>query len=291
VGGRGDAPRLLRRQILRGFVDRYFPAAPAAEPTLSTAKAHGDAIAGLYETSRRSEGSFLGVAALITQARVKADNDGVLTVSTFKDANGQVKRWREVAPFVWRELAGPARLAVQRDGQGRVVALRSDDNPPISVYQPARGWRSAGWSLPLFACALLVLLLTTAAWPASAMVRAVYRQPFRLSGARAWLHRLTRAAALVAIVVAAAWMVVLVRVSDDAALMNQGLDPWLGLLTALGLVVALGAIGAAWNVVLTWRDRTAPWRDRIGVATVAAALAYLAWFLLVHRLITTSFAY
>src|SRR3954451_23429580 len=76
--GKDGAAHSLREESLQAFLDRYFPAAPQNLPTLSTAKAHGAALAGHYVSSRAGGFNFLRLAALLGQTSVGVDKDANL---------------------------------------------------------------------------------------------------------------------------------------------------------------------------------------------------------------------
>ncbi|HMG06233.1 MAG TPA: serine hydrolase domain-containing protein, partial [Chthoniobacterales bacterium] len=91
-GGRGE--------VIRAFLNRYFPdpadAPPEVDPKM--AQADGRAVSGLYTTSRRSESALLKIAALLGQYTVRSDDRGILTIEGNKNLRGNLKRWREIGP-------------------------------------------------------------------------------------------------------------------------------------------------------------------------------------------------
>ena len=82
--------------------------------------------------------------------------------------------WREVAPFLWREMNGRATLgAVVSDN--RVVAFMTDDRPPVAVFQRVPRWLNAGRNIPLLLLSLTVIALTAVGWPIAAVFAASAR--------------------------------------------------------------------------------------------------------------------
>src|SRR6266700_4048801 len=61
-----------RGDLFIKFMDRYFPAAPSNEPTLSTAKQDAQSVAGSYKSSRRFETNILALTTMLGQAKVLA---------------------------------------------------------------------------------------------------------------------------------------------------------------------------------------------------------------------------
>ena len=100
----GNRPGSGRGEVQRALLDRYFPRSdsPAGLP-VNEALAHGREVTGMHDFSRRSETNALRVGALLGQVAVKTDRDGILTIENSKNIRGQLKRWREIAPYFYRE--------------------------------------------------------------------------------------------------------------------------------------------------------------------------------------------
>ena len=75
-------------------------------------------VAGRYLTTRRSESSFLKVGAVEDNVTVTPDENGTIKVEPFKDFNGQIKKWQEIAPLVYRSVDGEELLAFVHDATG-----------------------------------------------------------------------------------------------------------------------------------------------------------------------------
>src|SRR5207248_11506449 len=93
-------------------------------------------------------------------------------LNELKGTDEQPKKWREIAPFVWRNAVGGDRLAAKVEN-GRVVRFGYDEYP-FMLFEPVPWWWSSGWLLPLWIAGLVALALTTLAWPTSALVRRRY---------------------------------------------------------------------------------------------------------------------
>jgi CubicO group peptidase (beta-lactamase class C family) len=116
----GDA----RGDLYIKFMDRYFPAAPANEPVLSTAKEDAQKVAGSYEISRRFETNILAVTNALGQPKIVADpkDNTVYLDGLFKKENGQPRHFQEIAPMLFKSVDGPEKLAFVKDSNGRRVA-------------------------------------------------------------------------------------------------------------------------------------------------------------------------
>src|SRR5881396_2461194 len=104
-GGRGE--------ILRAFMNRYFPnpGEHRVDVDLEVQKSDGRKVTGIYDGTRRADTTFLKILPLLDQFSVSADKDGILTVEGNKAQNGELKKWKEIAPLVYREIDGQERIA------------------------------------------------------------------------------------------------------------------------------------------------------------------------------------
>ena len=186
--GKEAAAGVIRRALFKDFSDRYFPGSlPEGNVDAQTAKEHARLLTGRYEFSRGMHTTFFSLLGLVGQAQVTADDKDVVTVSALKDLSGQPKKWREIAPFVWRNVNGGERIAAQVEN-GRVVRFGYDPYP-FMVLEPVAGGQSASWLLPLWIGALAVLALTALAWPTAWLIRRRYGVAYGLTGGDAKAHR------------------------------------------------------------------------------------------------------
>jgi hypothetical protein len=288
--GKDGAAGSVRAALLRGFMDRYFPAPKPALPTLATAKEHGRMMTGLYRWSRRSESGFFTLANLLGQIKVKADPEGTLQVSALRDASGAVLRWREVAPFVWQDPAGDINLAaVVKDG--KVVNFTSDVLPPVMVLQPVPGSASGAWNMPLLYVMIGVLLLTVLLWPVAAIVRRHYGRPFPLAGCEARLYRLTRVAALVDLLALLAYVVLISLLSNGILAADVAADPFIRVAQGLCLLGVIGTVIALWNAFLAWTRKGRSRWAKISATLIAFACVAFVWFVITVKLVTPGLNY
>ncbi|MDP2915616.1 MAG: serine hydrolase domain-containing protein [Candidatus Aminicenantes bacterium] len=288
--GKEGAAGPVRAALLRGFMDRYFPAPKPALPTLATAKEHGRMMAGLYRWSRRSESSFFTMTNLLGQVKVKAGPDGTLEVSVLKDASGAVIRWREVAPFVWQDPAGEINLAaVVKDG--KVVNFTSDELPPVMVLQPVPGRASAAWNMPLLYAMVVVLMLAVLLWPVTALVRRHYGRPLPLAGWEAVLYRLTRVVALIDLLALLTYVLIISLFSNGTLTADVAADPFIRVAQGLCLLGVIGAVLALWNAFLAWTRKGRSRWAKISATVIALACVAFVWFVITLRLVTASLKY
>ncbi len=289
--GKEGAAGVIRNALFEKFADRYLPG-PRAEGKVDpeTAKLHAQQIAGRYDNSRRSETGFIALAYLAGQAKVVANDDGTITVPALTGINGQPKKWREIAPYVWRDVAGDDRLAATVV-DGRVQRWSTDQISPFMVFEPTPWWRSGAWLLPLVGLGLVALALTVLAWPVSALVRRHYRVPYRLSGRDARMHRWMRWAALAVLVTTLAVIAMVGSMLASFEMMGPGSDIIIHALRLLALVVfPVGAAIAVWNAWTVLRSGRR-WPAKLWSIVLAIACLAILWMGLVFPVIGYSANY
>ncbi|HEX2081899.1 MAG TPA: serine hydrolase domain-containing protein [Xanthomonadaceae bacterium] len=289
--GKEGAAGVIRTALFEGFADRYLPGPdPEGKVDPETAKQHAQQIAGRYENSRRAQTSFISLAYLMGQVKVVANEDGTITVPMLTGINGEPKKFREIAPYVWRNVAGSDRIA-GKVVDGRVERFSTDPLSPFMVFDRTPWWRSAGWLMPLLGVALAALLLTVLAWPVSALVRRYYGVGYRLSGRDARAHRLVRIASLAVLVVAGAAFAMVFSMLSSFELMTPGTDIVIHLLRVLAtIVVPIGAAVAVWNAWTVLRS-SRRWPAKLWSIVLAVSCLGILWVCVVFRILGYSANY
>jgi CubicO group peptidase (beta-lactamase class C family) len=273
----------IRNPLFRAFLDRYLPGpAEAKEPTLKTAHEHGALIAGMYDNSRRSDSSFFRVAN--QQSKVTLNDDDTVSVGDFPALNGEPRKWREVKPYVWREVGGQ-HLLIAKVADGKVSEIASDLYPQVWVYTPATAWNSSAWNIPLLIATIAMLLLTVAFWPIKAVLRWRYASPFPYSGRAAMVYRLTRVVALIDLVFLSGFFAALINGAEHLAFFDPAND-WVFLsLEALGIIAILGTVVPLYELKLAFGDGTRPWWTKLTDLLVALAAVATIWFAVTLHLV------
>jgi CubicO group peptidase (beta-lactamase class C family) len=288
--GRDGASTALRTSLFNGFMDRYFPSRLPDEPTLATALDHGQQIAGRYIPSRRADHSLVSLGNLLGQGKLTVNPDATVTLSTLTGLNGVPKRWREVAPFRWREVNGSAQLVATLEA-GKVTHLASDDIPPVAVWQPVSALDDAAWNFPLLFAAVAILLLALLAWPVVALVQRRKRVLQSIAPGEKRQRMVTRLTIAAAGLSLFGWVAFLLRSSTDLALLADASDNFLRVLQLLALVAVLGLPLVVWNFSkLLRRSEITAW-PKIAHAAVTFACAASAWFILRFDLLRMSLDY
>jgi CubicO group peptidase (beta-lactamase class C family) len=233
-GGRGE--------VWRTFVNRYFPGAsqPKADVDPSMTKSDGPTVSGLYDGTRRAETTFLRMLALVDQFSVSNDKEGVLQVEGMKNQSGELKRWREIAPLVYREIDGLDRIGFRRDASGAVREML----PFPAIYEGQRvPWHASKISIGLLiGGSLLIALLTVLLWPIAVMIRKRYQRPLFSTKRDRILYFLSRIVCLAQVVFILAPIVVLSQGLEHIVILGDAINPWLRAFHVVGWILMIGVV-------------------------------------------------
>ncbi|SDQ56058.1 serine hydrolase domain-containing protein [Pseudoxanthomonas sp. CF125] len=282
--GRDGATGVIRGALVRGFADRYLPGPRTRTPGIDAAQAklHAQQMVGHYDSSRRPQSNLLSLVNMLGQVKVVANEDGTISVPLAMGANGVPKKWREISPYLWQDVAGSDRLAADVV-DGKVIRFSMEPYAPIMVFERLSTWRAL--SLPLLAASLAVLLLTVLAWPVSALIRRYYGVPYALSGTDARAHRLVRLAALAVLLSVGGALGFVVAMLGDLEMTGASSDVWINLLRLLATVVLpVGAAVAVWNAWHVLRGRRR-WLAKLWALLLALSCLFLLWVGFANHLI------
>jgi hypothetical protein len=245
---------------------------------------HARMIAGTYENSRRADSSFFSLLGLAGPIKVVANEDHTISVPMATNLAGVPIKWREIEPFVWRDVDGERLLAAQvKDGE--VVRFSFDGLSPFMVFDRPSAAKSPTLLLPAVSIAAIALLLTVLAWPISALVRRHYGVPYRLEGQDAKAHRWIRIAAVTVLALLTAWAITVSKMISELDLLTASMDGWLWTLQLLSLFVFTGAAAAGiWNAMVVVRG-SRKWYAKVWGIVLAVSLVVMLWIALAFHLI------
>lgn len=267
------------------FLDRYFPYTPPAVAKPVNATANAKSVSGRYFSSRRSQTNFLKVSLMQDELTVAPDDkdDGLIQVDALKDFNGQVKKWQEISPLLYREVNGQDKLSFRRNDKGRLQLIPSF---PAVVYQRASLIQDKKYNLPLLISCLVIMALTLLFWPVGAVIRRHYHQRLEMDDkqrrARLWI-RLICALDIIFIVA-----MIHTFSGTEAGDLSEKLDLRINLIQAVGVLGALGTLLVLMACLRSWRDRNLwVWAKVWNFLVLAASIGFT-WFVLYWNLLDFS---
>lgn len=282
--GKEGAPGKIREAVFEQFADRYLPG-PTFDGKVDpqTAAEHARMITGLYQSTRRAQSSFFKLLSLAGPVKVFRNDDGTISVAAATNLAGAPIKWREVEPFVWRDVDGEDFLSAEVV-DGRVTRFGFGWISPFMLFERTPASISPGWLVPALLAGLIALALTALAWPMSALVRRHYGVPYGLAGRDATAHRWIRIAATAVIAVFIIWGAMLaLMMGDYVTSASVGVLLWI--LQLLSAVVFIGAAAlGVWNAVVVGRSARR-WLAKTWAVLLAAALLVTLWVALAFHLI------
>jgi CubicO group peptidase (beta-lactamase class C family) len=233
-GGRGE--------VWRTLVNRYFPSAAKAKTDvdLNTAKGDGHAVTGVYEGTRRGETTFLKILALLDQFSVTSDKEGVVRVEGMKNQSGDLKRWREIAPLIYREVDGLEKIGFRRNASGFVDELL----PFPAIYEGQRvpWYASKVFVGVLVGGSLLLALLTVLLWPVAAIIRKRYQRPLFDTKSNRLLYFFSRIVCLGQVIFVLAPIIMFSQGLEHIVILGDAINPWLQAFHVTGWILIAGVV-------------------------------------------------
>jgi hypothetical protein len=220
---------------------------------------------------------------MFDELTVTPEANGEIKVDALRDFDGEVKKWQEIAPLVYRAVNGQELLGFRRDEQGRLQLV---PNFPAVVYQRASFLHDQRYNQPVLIGCLIIMALTLLFWPAGALVRRHYHQRLEMDApqrrGRLWI-RLVCALNIIFVVA------MLQTFSNaEAGVFNEKLDLHINLIQAVGVLGALGTVLVLIACLRSWRDRNQWVWAKVWNLLVLLACIGLTWFVLYWNLLDFS---
>jgi CubicO group peptidase (beta-lactamase class C family) len=278
-----------RGNLFVKFMNRYFPGAPSNEPTLSTAAADAQSVAGPYKISRRFETNILAMTTMLGEAKFVADpKDNTIYLDGFlKEENGQPRHFREVGPMQFRSVNGPEKVTFVKDANGKRIAYI---DYPFMVFQEVdSALDKQMFNYVVIGFGLAMVVLTILMWPVAAMLRKHYGKPLTLDdSARKW-RRLVKIICFIDIAYAVGLVLVL-NALEKLQLGSSG-DLKIHLLQALGVLGGIGALIAIVAAIKSFTDSQQWLWYKIWNALLAIGCVLFFWFLVHWHLLNFNLRY
>ena len=285
--GREGAAHVLRAALLREFADRYFPGpAPTGQVDAALAKQHAAMMAGTYVSSRASDSNWASVVDFLSETKVAPLPNGDIVVAGLVGTNGQPIKWREIAPFIWKDVDGKQLLSAKVEN-GKVVRIANGDYAPIFVFDRVSAGKDTAWLMPLLLLSILALVSTAVLWPVTALVRRKYGAAFPLAGREAQAYRAARAGAVATLAVGLGWTLIVVVGLKQLDFFGPAAAPWLLILGLLGPLLVLAALaGTLWDAWMVWTRRKGwrSWLARLWSALLVLSVLVCGWVLVAFHM-------
>jgi hypothetical protein len=269
--GKGEtSPRSI---LFEAFLDRYFPFNAPPGMKVEDAANHAKELAGFYKSSRRFDTSFLSITTFLGEPKVIANSNGTISIDPLKGANGALKKYEEISPYLYREVHGQDKVGFKKDAAGN---WQFQLDYPFFVFQRVGPLQNKTFNIVVLAFGLGVLGLTVLLWPVAAIVRKHYGKPLNYGPSQNRFRLLVRLVSILLVIFYVGWFSVL-AMSDDPNGIN-GLPPWI---IAFGILGVLCTIGTILVCVNAFRSIRQPGRwvwTKLHDVFLAVACLGLVWF-------------
>ena len=219
---------------------------------------------------------------MFDESKVSVNNDGTISLSAAKDFAGNLRKFREIGPLLFREEHGQTRLAFIRNYAGQQIIVT---DVPIHVWQPVPWWKNTRLNLGVLVASLVLFALTLLFWPINAMLRRHYGERLSVSVGYRRARRMMRAVCGLNIVLLVIVAICMTMVESNIGLLSSRFDGRIRALQLLALIDVLGAFVGIWYFVLSWREFdlwfwTRIWNSLLMLACIGYAAFLLNWHFL-----------
>jgi CubicO group peptidase (beta-lactamase class C family) len=283
AGKEEGSPRTI---LWWNFLNRYFPYTPPEAGRVPNADGDARSTLGEYWSSRRSETTILSASSLFDQGKVTVNSDGTISLGFAKDFAGNPKRYREIAPMMFREEHGQSRLAFIDDYAGHRIIVT---DVPVAVLQVVPKLKNQKLNVTILLFSVTMFVLTIIFWPVNIMLRRHYGDRLSLSMEYRRVRRLIPVVCILNIAFLAALGAWIRMAQDNIGLLGSHFDPRLRVLQLLALIDVLSALIGVWYFVRSWRELdlwfwTRVWNTFLMLACVGYALFLINWHFLTFSL-------
>lgn len=283
--GKGEvSPRTV---LFEKFLDRYFPYTPPAAAPVASAKEDARQVSGLYVGSRRGERSFLKITELLGQPKAFFNSDGTLSIDPLKGTNGELKRYEEISPLLYREVNGQDLIGFHKNSNG-LTEFSIDF--PFFVFERAGTLDNKYFNFAVILPSLILIALAVFFWPVGAAIRWHYGTKLELTAPEKRVRLATRIVCILDLIFVIGWLI-FISGANDVGNLNRSRDPFLYLLEILGVIAVLGTLVVILNAFRSWAKAGKwIWAKLFDVALALACLGFT-WFIWHWNLINFNLKY
>jgi CubicO group peptidase (beta-lactamase class C family) len=276
-----------RTILFENFLDRYFPYTPPAPATVASAKEDTQQVAGLYVGSRRGEKSFLKITEFLGQAKAFANSDGTLSIDPLKGTNGELKRYKEISPLLYRQVNGQDLIGFHKNSNG---LMEFSIDYPFFVFERASMTDNKNFNMAIIVPSLIFLALAVLFWPIGASIRWHYGTKLDLTSSEKRLRLAVRLVCILDLVFVVAWLI-FISGTNEIVNLSRSRDPFLYLLQILGVIGAIGTLIVILNAFRSWaKTGKWIWAKLFDVAIALTCIGFT-WFIWHWNLINFNLRY
>ena len=263
---------------------RFLPNVTEWEDARGASFKSEEGVAGIYQTSRRAESSFMRFSTLLAQIVVKVDDAGHVRGFPAIWPYGEGFAWKRLERNLYQGPSGERVAFIDKGGSGSYLAR------PAIWFQRVPWWLDLRWIAPAFLASVWVILLTLLGWPVATLWRYWRKRRWSEDAGDRRYHLSARMVLLVDAAVIAAVAVLFVK-SADLTIFNDALDPLLLAIYGLAWLGVFGAILVLLTAIRFWRKGVGSRWSRVHHTLMAASCVMLGWFFLTFNIAGTTLTY
>jgi CubicO group peptidase (beta-lactamase class C family) len=275
-----------RTILFENFLDRYFPYTPSPA-AVASAKEDTQQVAGLYVGSRRGENSFLKITEFLGQAKAFANSDGTLSIDPLKGTNGELKRYEEISPLLYRQVHGQDLIGFHKNSNG---LMEFSIDYPFFVFERASMTDNKNFNMAIIVPSLIFLALAVLFWPVGTSIRWHYGTKLDLTSSERRLRLAVRLVCILDLVFVVGWLI-FISGTNEIVNLSRSRDPFLYSLQILGVIGAIGTLLVILNAFRSWaKTGKWIWAKLFDVALALACIGFT-WFIWHWNLINFNLRY
>jgi CubicO group peptidase (beta-lactamase class C family) len=283
--GKGEiSPRGV---VWHAFLDRYFPYDAPKGVDVPNLAADNAMVSGRYIISRRAETTILKSLGALSLLKVYSNPDGTLSMSMFKEENGQPKRYKAIAPLLYRDVNGQDLMAFKHMDDG---VIRMVIDYPFMVGDKASGLEDPLFVLSVIIFSLTMILLTLVLWPIGAAFRCHYGKKLELAPDFKRLRLITRIVCILDVLLVLAFVAFVASFSKNIGAAG-GMKSVIRLGQLCGWFGVIGTLVALYYAYRSWSDKGRWIWSKLGDTLTALGCLGFAWFATVFHMLKFSLKY
>lgn len=255
-----------RLELLKAFLDRYFPAperpAPAASADFQT---RGGRFTGSYRFTRHNSSTIEKLLALALTLSVSLTPDNTLLV---KGLFPEPMQYVEVEPLLFQQVDGWQTIAFEENEDGKITHMFLGLLPFMPTYRVS-WYETRGFGLALLGLGALLCITT--------LVSAFYhrKQAKTAPAGCRWAGRLAVAVSGLTLLFLVSFIAI---VAAEANRIFYGIPASLSAALVLPIVTSVLTIGTTVFVVLAWKERWWTLVRRVHYSFFSLAALAFVWF-------------
>lgn len=260
----------VKSEVLRDFVDHYFPEETLQADTLEVSNKYLQRFAGEYRPNRYPHERLTYVMALLSSNSVVLTNEG--TLRTMED--GKANFWFPVDSLTFSNTRDSRSIVFDENKKGEINRLYMS-GLPIIAFEKVPFISSQNLHFPLLGGAILCFLLTLIYWPVAYLVRRKYKPDYIAEyplskgiKSAAWLN---------AIIMVAFFVGLFFTIGSNGEAIVFGISQTIKLLLLLPLISLVLTLILFFNTFTIWRREESGIWSRLWYSLITIFSTTLIW--------------